>query len=95
MRSTALMVNWSPPHTYNPPPEPELVLPSKVTRVRFMSEDESLMYETRARGRRTRASGREDGEAEARGGDNWEIWRERLREGLSYLCPGPLLFVYE
>ena len=29
---------------------------------------------------------------EARDGHNWENWRDRLREGLSWLFPGPLLY---
>jgi enterochelin esterase family protein len=33
--------------------------------------------------------------SEARDGHNWENWRDRLREGLSFLFPGPLWFVYE
>jgi enterochelin esterase family protein len=32
---------------------------------------------------------------EARDGHNWENWRDRLREGLCYLFPGPLWMVYE
>ncbi|HQH08152.1 MAG TPA: alpha/beta hydrolase-fold protein [Phycicoccus sp.] len=32
---------------------------------------------------------------EARDGHNWEDWRDRLRDGLSWLHPGPQLFVYE
>ena len=32
---------------------------------------------------------------EARDGHNWENWRDRLREGLSWLFPGPLWMVYE
>lgn len=32
---------------------------------------------------------------EARDGHNWENWRDRLREGLSWLFPGPSLYVYE
>ena len=32
---------------------------------------------------------------EARDGHNWENWRDRLREGLAWLFPGPLWFVYE
>jgi len=32
---------------------------------------------------------------EARDGHNWENWRDRLREGLSWLVPGPLWMVYE
>ena len=33
--------------------------------------------------------------SEARDGHNWENWRDRLREGLSWLYPGPLWMVYE
>ncbi|MCG8468860.1 MAG: enterochelin esterase [Gemmatimonadetes bacterium] len=32
---------------------------------------------------------------EARDGHNWENWRDRLREGLSWSFPGPLWMVYE
>ena len=32
---------------------------------------------------------------EARDGHNWENWRDRLRDGLSWLHPGPLKHVYE
>jgi enterochelin esterase family protein len=32
---------------------------------------------------------------EARDGHNWENWRDRLREALSFLFPGPLWMVYE
>ena len=32
---------------------------------------------------------------EARDGHNWEDWRDRLRDGLSWLFPGPQKFVYE
>jgi enterochelin esterase-like enzyme len=32
---------------------------------------------------------------EARDGHNWENWRDRMREGLSWLFPGPLWMVYE
>jgi len=32
---------------------------------------------------------------EVRDGHNWENWRDRLREGLGWLFPGPLLMVYE
>ena len=32
---------------------------------------------------------------EANDGHNWENWRDRLREGLSFLFPGPLWMVYE
>ena len=33
--------------------------------------------------------------SEARDGHNWENWRDRMREGLSWLFPGPLWMVYE
>ena len=33
--------------------------------------------------------------AEARDGHSWENWRDRLREGLSWIYPGPQKFVYE
>jgi enterochelin esterase-like enzyme len=32
---------------------------------------------------------------EARDGHNWEDWRDRLRDGLSWIYPGPQKFVYE
>ncbi len=32
---------------------------------------------------------------ESRDGHNWENWRNRLREGLSWLFPGPLWMIYE
>ena len=32
---------------------------------------------------------------EARDGHSWENWRDRLREGLSWIFPGPQKFIYE
>ena len=32
---------------------------------------------------------------EARDGHSWENWRDRLRDGLSYVVPGPRKYVYE
>ena len=32
---------------------------------------------------------------EAQDGHNWENWRDRLRDGLTWLFPGPLWMVYE
>ena len=32
---------------------------------------------------------------EARDGHSWENWRDRLREGLSWIFPGPQKFLYE
>lgn len=42
-----------------------------------------------------RAAGMEVKYVEARDGHNWENWRDRLRDGLSWLFPGPQKFVYE
>ena len=58
---------------------------------------ESLIYENRSlvpllqRGRqRSRLR-----YVEVRDGHNWENWRDRLQDGLSWLYPGPLWMVYE
>ncbi len=56
---------------------------------------ESLIYENRSLVPLLTATGMEVRFVEARDGHNWENWRDRLREGLSWLYPGPLLFVYE
>jgi len=56
---------------------------------------ESLIYENRSLIPMLQASGMELRYVEARDGHNWENWRDRLREGLSWLFPGPLLMVYE
>jgi enterochelin esterase family protein len=32
---------------------------------------------------------------ESRDGHNWESWRDRLRDGLSWIYPGAQKFVYE
>ena len=32
---------------------------------------------------------------EARDGHNWENWRDRLRDGLTWAYPGPMWMVYE
>ncbi len=32
---------------------------------------------------------------ESRDGHSWESWRDRLRDGLSWISPGPQKFVYE
>jgi len=56
---------------------------------------ESLIYENRSLVpilERTSAKVRY---VEAFDGHNWENWRDRLREGLSWLFPGPLWFIYE
>jgi enterochelin esterase-like enzyme len=56
---------------------------------------ESLIYENRSLAPILAATGMEVRYVEARDGHNWENWRDRLREGLSWLFPGPLLLVYE
>jgi enterochelin esterase family protein len=56
---------------------------------------ESLIYENRSVVPALSASGMEVHYVEARDGHNWENWRDRLREGLSWLFPGPLWMVYE
>ena len=56
---------------------------------------ESLIYENRSLVPLLQETGMEVRYTEARDGHNWENWRDRLREGLSYLFPGPLWMVYE
>jgi enterochelin esterase family protein len=56
---------------------------------------ESLIYENRSLVPMLQATSMEVKYVEARDGHNWENWRDRLREGLSWLFPGPLLMVYE
>ncbi len=56
---------------------------------------ESLIYENRSLAPVFTATGMEVRYVEARDGHNWENWRDRLREGLSWLFPGPLWLVYE
>ena len=56
---------------------------------------ESLIYENRSLVPLLRGTGMEVRYIESRDGHNWENWRDRLREGLSWLFPGPLLLVYE
>ena len=56
---------------------------------------EPLIYENRSLVPLLQSTGMELRYMEARDGHNWENWRDRLREGLSYLFPGPLLLYYE
>jgi enterochelin esterase family protein len=56
---------------------------------------ESLIYENRSMAPVLDATGMDVRYIEAPDGHNWENWRDRLREGLSWLFPGPLLLVYE
>jgi enterochelin esterase family protein len=56
---------------------------------------ESLIYENRSLVPLLDDTGMQVRFVESRDGHNWENWRDRLREGLSWLMPGPLMFVYE
>ena len=56
---------------------------------------ESLIYYNRSLVPLLQNTGMAVKYTEARDGHNWENWRDRLREGLSWLFPGPLWFVYE
>ncbi|MBL9038127.1 MAG: hypothetical protein JNG84_06405 [Archangium sp.] len=71
--------------------------PTLVTEKAFVScgMHESLIYENRSLVPMLQATDVELRYVEARDGHNWENWRDRLREGLSWLFPGPLWMVYE
>ncbi len=56
---------------------------------------ESLIYENRSLVPRLQAQGINVNFEEARDAHNWENWRDRLRNGLSWLFPGPVWMVYE
>jgi enterochelin esterase family protein len=56
---------------------------------------ESLIYENRSLVPALERAGATVRYVEARDGHNWENWRDRLREGLSWLFPGPFWFFYE
>lgn len=56
---------------------------------------ESLIYENRSIVPLLQQTGMKVRYVEAHDGHNWENWRDRLREGLSYLFPGPLWMIYE
>jgi enterochelin esterase family protein len=56
---------------------------------------ESLIYYNRSLRPVFREAGFELRYAEALDGHNWVAWRDRLREGLSWLFPGPLWMYYE
>jgi enterochelin esterase-like enzyme len=56
---------------------------------------EGLIYENRSLVPLLQRAGMDVRFVEARDGHNWENWRDRLREGLSWLFPGPLGLVYE
>ena len=71
--------------------------PSAVSERIFVSCGmyESLIYENRSLVPMLNATGMDVRYVEARDGHNWENWRDRLREALSWLMPGPFLHVYE
>jgi enterochelin esterase family protein len=56
---------------------------------------ESLIYYNRSLVPLLQETGMQVRFREANDGHNWENWRDRLREGLSWLFPGPLWLVYE
>jgi enterochelin esterase family protein len=56
---------------------------------------ESLIYYNRSLVPLLQETGMQVRFREAHDGHNWENWRDRLREGLSWLFPGPLWLVYE
>ena len=56
---------------------------------------EPLIYENRSLLPILQKSGLQIRYDEARDGHNWENWRDRLRDGLSWTFPGPLWMVYE
>jgi enterochelin esterase family protein len=56
---------------------------------------ESLIYENRSIIPVLESTGMDVRYVEARDGHNWENWRDRLREAMSWLFPGPYLLVYE
>jgi len=71
--------------------------PTAVSRRVFVSCGmyESLIYENRSLVPVLQNTGMEVRFVESRDGHNWENWRDRLREGLSWLFPGPLWLVYD
>lgn len=56
---------------------------------------ESLIYENRSLVPLLQKQGMQINFEEARDAHNWENWRDRLRNGLTWLFPGPLWMVYE
>jgi enterochelin esterase-like enzyme len=56
---------------------------------------ESLIYENRSLLPRLQGQGIDVRFEEARDAHNWENWRDRLQNGLSWLFPGPVWITYE
>jgi enterochelin esterase family protein len=71
--------------------------PARVSERLFVScgTYESLIYENRSLVPLLQSTGMDVRYVEARDGHNWQNWRDRLREGLAWLLPGPLWMVYE
>lgn len=71
--------------------------PAVISEKVFVSvgQYESLIYENRSLVPILMSTGMDVRYVEARDGHNWENWRDRLRDGLSWLLPGPFLHVYE
>lgn len=70
--------------------------PGPFARRLFVScgQYESLIYENRSLVPLLQQQGLDTRFVEARDGHNWENWRDRLRDGLSWLFPGPLWYTY-
>lgn len=56
---------------------------------------ESLIYENRSLVPLLQKHGIDVRYTEVHDGHNWENWRDRMRDGLSWVFPGPLWMVYE
>ena len=71
--------------------------PGKPTERIFLScgTYESLIYYNRSMVPLLQSTGMSVRYTEARDGHNWENWRDRLREALAWLFPGPLWMIYE
>ena len=71
--------------------------PRKVADRVFMSCGmyEPLIYPNRSMVPLLQSTGMEVRYVESRDGHNWQSWRDRLREGLTWLFPGPHRLVYE
>ncbi len=71
--------------------------PARVDARMFLScgTFESLIYYNRSLVPLLRSAGLQVRYVEAQDGHNWIAWRDRLREGLTYLFPGHLRMVYE
>jgi len=71
--------------------------PRRVAERVFVScgQYESLIYENRSLVPVLQGAGMTVRYVEARDGHNWENWRDRLRDGLTWAYPGPMWMVYE